>query len=64
MNLREKADRELVSLLVNNDESAFTELYVRYKNKLLAFCFTYLKSISEAVRFKQSHSIRNFPSNT
>ena len=44
MNLREKADRELVSLLVNNDESAFTELYVRYKNKLLAFCFTYLKS--------------------
>lgn len=48
MNLRKKADKDLVKLLINNDEAAFSELYVRYKNKLMAFCFTYLKSTDEA----------------
>ena len=48
MNLQKKADKELVILLINNDEQAFAELYIRYKKKLFAFCFTYLKSADEA----------------
>ena len=31
MELREKTDTELVTLLIQNNEAAFSELYVRYK---------------------------------
>ena len=48
MDLRNKSDKELVKQLVNNDEFAFAELYIRYKSKLLSFYFTYLKSTDEA----------------
>lgn len=48
MRLRDKTDEELVNLLLLEDEIAFSELYIRYKEKLFYFCFQLLKSNDEA----------------
>lgn len=48
MNLREKTDRELVGQLIHNDEAAFGELYIRYKDKLYFFSLYLLKSADES----------------
>lgn len=47
MDNSKKTDKELVIRLTDDDETAFTELYIRYKNKMYAFCFTFLKSADE-----------------
>ena len=47
MNVNAKSDKELVSLLIKGDESAFCDLYVRYKDRLWVFSFSLLKSEDE-----------------
>ena len=37
MNFKEKTDTELATLLIRDNEAAFSELYVRYKDKLYYF---------------------------
>ena len=58
MELREKTDTELVTLLIQNNEAAFSELYVRYKDKLYYFCLHLLKSKEEANDIVQEIFIR------
>lgn len=48
MNLKEKTDKELVEQLIQNEEVAFGELYIRYKDKLYYFCLHLLKSKEES----------------
>lgn len=48
MGIRENTDTELVNLLIRDDETAFSELYIRYKDKLYYFCLNLLKSKEEA----------------
>ena len=48
MNVNIKSDKELVSLLIRGEESAFCDLYVRYKDRLFLFCYSLLKSEEEA----------------
>lgn len=48
MEYRNKADKELVTLLSRDDHKAFEELYVRYKDKLLRYSLYLLKSESES----------------
>lgn len=41
-------DKELIILLSSsNDENAFQELYIRYKDKIWSYCFSFLKSEEE-----------------
>lgn len=56
--MRNKTDKYLVTLLTQNDESAFCELYVRYKDKLYYFCLHLLKSKEEANDIVQEIFIR------
>ena len=58
MKFREKTDTELVALLVRDNEAAFSELYVRYKNKLYYFVFHLLKSKEETNDIVQEIFIR------
>ncbi len=55
MGIKEKTDTELAILLTLNDEAAFSELYVRYKDKLYYFC---LHSTEEANDIVQEIFIR------
>ncbi len=41
-------DKELAYLLTKNDENAFRELYLRYRDKLWYFCYGFLKSEDDA----------------
>lgn len=47
-NKTSKTDKELVLLLIHNNEKAFRELYIRYKGKLWHYCFSFLKSEEES----------------
>lgn len=38
------SEKELVKRLKNSDQSAFREIFYRYKDKLLSYCFRYTKS--------------------
>ena len=58
MKFREKTDTELVALLVLDNDAAFRELYVRYKNKLYYFVFHLLKSKEETNDIVQEIFIR------
>lgn len=58
MKLREKTDIDLVTLLTKDDEAAFSELYIRYKDKLYYFCLYLLKSKEEANDIVQEIFIR------
>lgn len=58
MRLRDKTDIELVTLLTQDDEAAFSELYIRYKDKLSYFCLSLLKSKEEANDIVQEIFIR------
>lgn len=58
MTLRDKTDIELVTQLTQDDEAAFSELYIRYKDKLSYFCFYLLKSKEEANDIVQEIFIR------
>lgn len=58
MKIREKSDKELTTLLRQNNEAAFGELYVRYKDKLIYFCIKLLKSNEEASDIVQETFIR------
>lgn len=42
------ADTELVNRLIVDDEDAFVQLYLKYKEKLLYFCISLLKSREQA----------------
>jgi RNA polymerase sigma-70 factor (ECF subfamily) len=41
-------DKELAHLLTKNDEKAFRELYIRYRDKLWHFSYAFLKSEDDA----------------
>lgn len=58
MGIRENTDTELVNLLIRDDETAFSELYIRYKDKLYYFCLNLLKSKEEANDIVQEIFIR------
>lgn len=58
MRLKEKTDVDLVTRLTQNDEAAFSELYIRYKDKLFYFCSYLLKSNEEANDIVQDIFIR------
>lgn len=58
MKLRDKTDIDLVTQLTQDDEAAFSELYIRYKDKLSYFCFYLLKSKEEANDIVQEIFIR------
>lgn len=58
MSFKEKTDKELVTLLIQNNETAFCELYVRYKDKLHYFCLHLLKSEDETNDIVQEIFIR------
>ena len=58
MKIRENMDTELVNLLIRNDEAAYSELYIRYKDKLYYFCLNLLKSKEEANDIVQEIFIR------
>lgn len=58
MGIKDKTDNELVHLLIQNDEAAFSELYIRYKDKLYYFCLNLLKSAEEANDIVQEIFIR------
>lgn len=45
---RIKSDKDLVVLLNSNDESAFRELYIRYKDRLWNYIFAFLKADDES----------------
>ena len=36
-------DRDLVSLIIKDDEAAFCELYIRYRKRLFLFCISLVK---------------------
>ena len=42
-NLSTKSDKELIALLYSDSRSAFSELYARYKGRLMYFCKRFLK---------------------
>lgn len=48
MSYRIKSDKELVVLLNSNDEAAFRELYIRYKDRLWNYIFAFLKAVDES----------------
>jgi len=48
MSCRIKSDKELVVLLNSSDETAFRELYIRYKDRLWNYIFSFLKSEDES----------------
>ncbi len=56
--MKQLTDAELAALLALNDEAAFCELYIRYKDKLYRFCFALLKSKEEAEEIVQEIFIR------
>ena len=58
MNFKEKTDTELATLLIRDNEAAFSELYVRSKDKLYYFCLHLLKSKEEANDIVQEIFIR------
>lgn len=58
MGIRKKTDTELVNLLIRDNETAFSELYVRYKDKLHYFCLSLLKSEEETNDIVQEIFIR------
>ena len=58
MNFKEKTDTELATLLIRDNEAAFSELYVRYKDNLYYFCLHLLKSKEEANDIVQEIFIR------
>ena len=58
MKFREKTDTELVAILVLDNEAAYSELYVRYKNNLYYFVFHLLKSKEETNDIVQEIFIR------
>ena len=58
MNFKEKTDTELATLLIRDNEAAFSELYVRYKDKLYYICLHLLKSKEEANDIVQEIFIR------
>lgn len=58
MGIRVKTDTELIILLTQDNEAAFSELYVRYKDKLYYFCLSLLKSEEEAGDIVQEIFIR------
>lgn len=58
MKVRHKTDSELTTLLIQGDEAAFSELYVRYKDKLRYFCISLLKSNEEANDIVQEIFVR------
>lgn len=58
MGIRKKTDTELVNLLIWDNETAFSELYVRYKDKLHYFCLSLLKSEEETNDIVQEIFIR------
>lgn len=49
-----KSDRELCKLVVQNNEEAFCELYIRYKDKLIFFCLKFVKKQEIAEDIVQS----------
>lgn len=58
MRNKEYTDSELVNLLIQNDEAAFSELYIRFKDRLYYFCLNLLKSKEEANDIVQEIFIR------
>lgn len=58
MEIKEKTDAELILLLIKDSELAFSELYIRYKDKLRYFCFSLLKSEEETNDIVQEIFIR------
>lgn len=48
MGYKDKADKELVILLSRDDQKAFEELYVRFKDKLLRYSLCLLKSDNDS----------------
>lgn len=58
MGCSSKTDTELVTLLTLNNEDAFRELYLRYKDKLWHYCFSFLKSEDETEDMIQEVFIR------
>lgn len=58
MSNKEYTDSELVNLLIRNDEAAFSELYIRFKDRLYYFCLNLLKSREEANDIVQEIFIR------
>lgn len=58
MRLRDKSDIDLVTQLTQDDEAAFSELYIRYKDKLSYFCLYLLKSQEEVNDIVQEIFIR------
>ena len=51
-------DKELVISLTRNEEEAFRELYIRYKDKIWLYCFRFLKSEEETDDIVQEVFIR------
>ncbi|HEY4788116.1 MAG TPA: RNA polymerase sigma-70 factor [Bacteroidales bacterium] len=43
MSNKARSDQELCRLVVNNNEQAFCELYIRYKDRLVFFCQKFVK---------------------
>lgn len=58
MKLGENTDTELATLLTQNNEAAFCELYIRYKDKLHYFCLSLIKSKEETNDIVQEVFIR------
>lgn len=58
MRLRDKTDTDLITLIIHDDEAAFSELYIRYKDKLHYFCLSLLKSEEETNDIVQEIFIR------
>ena len=58
MRYSSKTDADLVTQLTLNNEEAFRELYLRYKDKLTYYCFNLLKSANEAEDMTQDIFIR------
>lgn len=64
MSLKDKTDIDLVTQLTQDDEAAFSELYIRYKDKLSYFCLYLLKSKEEASDIVQDIFIHIWESRT
>ena len=58
MSYKTRSDKELAMLLTKDDESAFRELYLRYKDRLWHYSFTLLKSKDECDDLVQEIFIR------